>query len=624
MTSPSESLLPWPQTVRTHADALHADRLRLAGDSPPRTLVRLAIDYLTDRGLLSPDQDASKRPSARPIRFVVHSELTPQAYELLINGDGALINAGDPRGFLYGAVTLRQWLAVHDWPSQAVSVPGVAIRDRPDFVHRGFLLDISRNKVPQMATLLRLVDQLIELKYNELQLYTEHTFAYPGHEIVWEGADPLTAGQIQQLDGYCKLRGIELVPNQNSFGHFHRWLAHEPYRQLAECPGGIEHPFSDRVEPFSLCPTDPGALALLSDLYAKLLPSFSSSRFHVGFDETFEIGRGRSREVCASQGLATVYLRFLEAVRNLASEHDRRILIWADMLLEHRDLLTDTPDDIVLCAWGYESGHPFREDGVVLSATGCEVYLCPGTSSWASFAGRGRNMLANLEEAAGAGVATSAAGYLLTDWGDRGHLQPLSVSYPALVAAAAFAWNGSDARRREPSSWADAVDRWVLDEPSGGLGAVTQTLADIYTVTGATQQNGTALFHLLMSPDDGLGHARYGGLSIAGLDQALEMLEWVTAAIAHATTHNPEGRHTRDELLWVADTLRLACDFGKTRLASPFDGLDGLPDDKRRELGRALGELADRRRELWLERNRPGGIEDSMRQFGKLGRRLDG
>jgi hypothetical protein len=27
---------------------------------------------------------------------------------------------------------------------------------------------------------------------------------------------------------------VELVPNQNSFGHFHRWLKHAAYRKYAE------------------------------------------------------------------------------------------------------------------------------------------------------------------------------------------------------------------------------------------------------------------------------------------------------------------------------------------------------------------------------------------------------
>jgi hypothetical protein len=79
------------------------------------------------------------------------------------------------------------------------------------------MLDVSRNKVPTLTQLFELVDLLASFKYNQLQLYTEHTFAYRGHEIVWADSSPLTPSEIQALDVYCTQRCITLVPNQNRF-----------------------------------------------------------------------------------------------------------------------------------------------------------------------------------------------------------------------------------------------------------------------------------------------------------------------------------------------------------------------------------------------------------------------
>ena len=95
------------------------------------------------------------------------------------------------------------------------------------------MLDISRNRVPTMDWLKELIDALALLHYNELQLYTEHTFAYQEHATVWEKASPMTAEEIREIDAYCRARGIELVPNQNSFAHLERWLRHAPYKHLA-------------------------------------------------------------------------------------------------------------------------------------------------------------------------------------------------------------------------------------------------------------------------------------------------------------------------------------------------------------------------------------------------------
>ncbi|GAH23368.1 unnamed protein product, partial [marine sediment metagenome] len=108
----------------------------------------------------------------------------------------------------------------------SITIPCLEIKDFPDFPHRGVMLDISRNKVPKMETLYALIDLLSKLKINQFQLYTEHTFAYQGHEQVWKDASPLTGEEVLALDDFCRKRFIELVPNQNSFGHLHRWLKH--------------------------------------------------------------------------------------------------------------------------------------------------------------------------------------------------------------------------------------------------------------------------------------------------------------------------------------------------------------------------------------------------------------
>jgi len=79
----------------------------------------------------------------------------------------------------------------------------------------------------------QLIDRLASWKINQFQLYTEHTFAYRRHPDVWAKASPFTGEEVLELDAYCRERFIELVPNQNSFGHLHRWFEHPQYLELA-------------------------------------------------------------------------------------------------------------------------------------------------------------------------------------------------------------------------------------------------------------------------------------------------------------------------------------------------------------------------------------------------------
>ena len=89
-------------------------------------------------------------------------------------------------------------------------LPPCRIEDWPDFAARGVMLDISRDKVPTLATLTGLVDLLAGWKINQLQLYTEHTFAYAGHERVWRGASPMTGEQIERLDQFLGSPGTRV------------------------------------------------------------------------------------------------------------------------------------------------------------------------------------------------------------------------------------------------------------------------------------------------------------------------------------------------------------------------------------------------------------------------------
>ncbi len=542
-------------------------------------------------------------------------ELGPEAYRLRLDTDGIQLAAAGSAGLFYGIATLCQWLRLHQRhrPGQN-QVGALDLEDHPHFPARGVMLDVSRNKVPTMATLLGLVDHFAALKLNQLQLYLEHSFAYAGHQAVWSEASPLTPDEIRELDNYCAARFIELVPNQNSFGHFHRWLIHEPYRALAECPEGVEHAFSSQPEPFSLCATDPGALALLEDLYGQLLPLFRSRQFNVGLDETFDLGLGRSAEHCARMGKTRVYLDFLGQVHAAAARHGRRIMFWGDIIVEKPELIPELPEDVIALEWGYEAGHPFAEHGAAFSRSGRSFYVCPGTSSWNTFAGRVDNALENLRQAAHNGRAHGAAGYLITDWGDRGHLQPLPVSFPGFLAGAALAWHVDDPLDLQRLSHA-LVDQLDL-EPE--LVDVLLELGLVYRTCGATPTNGSALFFLYWFIDKDLNFERLAGLSATGLEQTLAQLAALTPRLT-ARPEAPANALLRAELSWTVDMLAWCARLGLARFAAgPDQPAAALAPDLRQTLRQELDTLCQRRHPLWLARNRPGGWQLTRQTMARI------
>ncbi|HNZ47258.1 MAG TPA: family 20 glycosylhydrolase [Candidatus Hydrogenedentes bacterium] len=416
-------------------------------------------------------------PAKEPaVRFDAKT-LKQQGYTLDISEKDITIIAADEPGLFYARQTLAQIQRLYAGSGR---IPCLHIEDWPDFPNRGVLLDIARDKVPTMQTLYEYVDLLAHLKFNQLQLYTEHSFAYPGHEVVWKNASPVTPDEIRELDRYCAARYIELVPNQNSFGHMERWLAHPEYSSLAEIPGRSD-----------LCPTNPGSIALLKSMYDSLLPCFSSSQVNVGCDETFTLGEGASKAEAERLGKGRVYLNFLAQIYDLVQGHGKKMQFWGDIILNHPELIPELPKNIIAMEWGYEAKHPFDERCAQFARSGIPFYVCPGTSSWNSLLGRTDNALANLERAARNGLNQGAIGYLITDWGDSGHWQFPPVSYLPFAQGAALSW-AYDANRS--LDLVKAADLHIFEDASGLLARSAFDLGNAYLQTGTSRDNAAVYY----------------------------------------------------------------------------------------------------------------------------------
>jgi hexosaminidase len=398
-----------------------------------------------------------------------------QGYQLTITSEGIDIVASAPVGVWYGVLTLLQLLEQY-----AGELPLLRVNDWPDFPNRGVMLDISRDKVPKMETLFNLVEMLARWKINQVQLYTEHTFAYQNHPEVWRDASPLTGEEILALDAFCRERFIELVPNQNTFGHMRRWLIHPHYRDLAECPHGCDSgnpEWGYFEEPFTLAPENPGSLELVRSLLDELGPHFSSRQFNIGGDEPVELGQGASAELVAERGKGRVYLEFLLKIYREVKARGYTMQFWGDIIMEYPELVPDLPRDAIAMEWGYEADHPFDEHSATFAASGIPFYVCPGTSSWNSVAGRTENALKNLRRAAAGGLAHGAVGYLITDWGDNGHWQPLAVSYLPLAYGAGVAWHTAG---NQACDAAHLASWFAFRDSSGTLGQVAYGLGNLY------------------------------------------------------------------------------------------------------------------------------------------------
>jgi hypothetical protein len=529
------------------------------------------------------------------------SDLERQTYRLTIDGRRIRIQARDVVGAFHGVMTLTQLARQY-----GDRLPQLRIDDSPDFVRRGAMLDVSRDKVPTMKTLFELVDVFAGLKLNELQLYTEHTFAFQRHPLVWAAASPLTGEEIMQLDAYCRARHIDLVPNQNCFGHMRRWLIHDAYRHLAECPDGCSTRWGVIAEPFTLCPGDPGSIALVAEIFDELLPHFASSLFNVGCDETGDLGSGRSKAEVEARGLGRVYLDFVLKIHALVRRHGRTMQFWGDIIMEHPELVPDLPRDVVAMEWGYEADHPFADHGAKFAAAGIPFYVVPGTSTWNSLGGRTDNAIGNLLNAAENGLRNGAIGYLITDWGDRGHLQPLSVSFLPYAFGAAVSWCQSENRNID---LARRVSLHLFGDPTGAAGQFAYDLGNVSTKIPGRIHNAAAYALGVVLSDDDL-RERITGVTI---DRAV--IKRVNKELDRLERHIPGLKIGRDDAALIKREFAYAVHLircGMDRLAR--EKVPALAMDERARRAARRKAVAEHDR-VWRARNRIGGMKDSQGNF---------
>ncbi len=542
----------------------------------------------------------------------------PEGYRLVIDSGGITLAGHDAAGVFYGAMTLAQLIQTH-----SNTLPTLVIEDWPDFAARGVMLDISRDKVPTMETLFALVDRLASWKINQFQLYTEHTFAYQNHSAVWEHASPLTAEEILALDAYCRERFVELVPNQNSFGHMHRWFEHARYLPLAEVTEPFTAPWGSTLPPFSLSPAVPEALDLIDELYAELLPNFTSRLFNVGCDETFDLGLGRSKSLVAQQGKGRVYLDFLLDIHRRVQAHGRTMQFWGDVINQYPDLVPEVPKDTIALEWGYEANHDFPGKTRLFAASGVPFYVCPGTSSWNSIAGRTDNCLGNIHGAVENGLAHGAIGVLNTDWGDNGHWQTLPISYLGYAVGAALSWAyQANADLDIPA----ALDAFAFQDSAGVMGKLAYDLGNVYQVPGILRPNRSILdlFYRVSLPkmrgERLLAHLPADQQAILGDDDALsarlratlDTIDAIMAPLERARMAAPDADLIKREFGLAADMLR----HGARRALAQIAGSGIAWEDVIRE----LATLEQTFRAVWLERNRPGGLDDSAARLVRVKR----
>lgn len=360
-----------------------------------------------------------------------------EAYCLHVRKEGILLEGSTGRGLFYGIQTLRQMVR-----QQGARIPCVKIQDAPAISVRGFQLDVTRGRIPTLAYLKKLADRMAFYKMNQLQLYVEHSFLFEDASQMWRDDTPLTAQDIMAFDAYCRKLNIDLVPSLSSFGHLYKALSTKDYAKLCELPGADKMPFGfeARMDHHTLDVTNEESFAFVQKRIEEYMSLFTSAYFNIGADETFDLGKGKSKGLADEIGTDRMYLDFVKKICEFVVEKGKKPMFWGDIISSFPDAVRELPPQTICLNWGYA---PDQSDESVrrLADVGAVQYVCPGVCGWNQFVADLGSAYQNISRMCAYALRYGAQGVLLTEWGDYGHINHPDTEIPAMIYGAAFSWN---------------------------------------------------------------------------------------------------------------------------------------------------------------------------------------
>ena len=360
--------------------------------------------------------------------------LKEEGYLLIVAADRVVVAGADSAGVFYGLQTLKQLVRGQ---AAGAFVQGVQIVDWPAMRWRGVSDDISRGPVPTIDYIKRQLRTFAAYKLNMHSFYMEHTFSSKSHPLIGPEGGSLTPEEIKEVVAYARSYHIEMVPEQQTFGHLHKALRYEKYNPLAETPYGDV-----------LSPQQEGTYKLVADWYSELNELFPGKFFHIGEDETFELGEGQSREAARVKGVGGVYFEHLNRIRDLLKPYDRKLMFWGDIALNHPDLIGNIPKELIVANWDYGPKDSYENRIKPFKDAGLEQFICPGVWGWNQIFPNVDASSKNIINFVRDGQAAGASGMLNTTWDDDGE-SLFEMTWYGIVLGAAASWQSQPVDQKQ-------------------------------------------------------------------------------------------------------------------------------------------------------------------------------
>jgi len=385
-------------------DAFAARDLEAAAKAAGLSVVGGASDAYRVTLLRTGTPDANSVLAKNNLRFDAGMEA--EGYVLAVEPHEAFVVAASASGIFYGVQTLKQMLPP---PGGKATLPTGTVRDWPAMKYRGIDDDLSRGPFPTLAFQEHQIQVFASYKINVYSPYIEHTLLYPDQPLAAPPGSSLTPGDVAELVSFAKQYHVMVLPEQEAFGHLHQVLKYDLYKDVAETPHG-----------HVLAPGQPGTLPLIHDWFTQIAAEFPSPFIHIGADETFDLGVGRTHAAVESRGYGPVYVDFLKQIHDELAPLHKRLLFWGDIGGDDAAAVAGLPKDMIAVPWNYWDTKGFDKMIEPFAKAGIETWVSPGDANWNEVYPNANTAFGNIQGFVRDGQRLGSTGALTTVWNDDG------------------------------------------------------------------------------------------------------------------------------------------------------------------------------------------------------------
>lgn len=608
-------ILPTPQQVETaEGHFVWDENVVLTYDASDTEISQMVAMWRSDLEQISPNRMLFTRGVIQGKHFIEiiktdHlgvSENEDQAYRLTINPNFIRMEATTNTGLFYATQSLKQLYryAYLKTNGGTINLPCMTITDWPNFKIRAWQDDISRGPIVSMDYLKRLIPQMAECKINAFSLYTEHTFKTQCHPDV-APTDAFTAEEIKELEDFCRPYHIQIIGNQQCFGHFEEILCNPFYSHLADTP-------------WNLNPGNEDTYRFLEDHLREVARAYKSTYFNINCDETESLGQGYAKAYVDSIGQTTAYYQHVNRVNRMLRPLRKRVMMWGDIAADHPEILEHLDNDLFLIAWSYVGIDDFDDFLKPYVASGHKFFVAPGVSLSERVWPKHYEFKANITNLCRDGYKNGALGVINTCWDDFGESLTNCALY-GLALGAETSWNAVTTKNRGTD----------LNFTTHFFGSLSDDICKhLDELSEWTKIDGIGMFSAFTEPMTPFYPSLVGD-SIKAMNQrafvALSALEKTLKNDKNQAKQNPElfdnALYALHRMQWCAKRNITRCQLYRT-FNDPCEANIVESQRMMQELMSMLHELKTEYVKVWDFENRPYWLDVNMKKYDDIAREL--